>query len=89
MKDDNVEVYKKQTFMDMIGEDSYMCSNDEDDNSSADEQYSEMVNKQYNNHVVNIIQKELIKYVDQKSLPLCEYLYKSKIDKFLKAILST
>lgn len=49
----------------------------------TDEEEIENQNKEYYLQTLNIIQQNMIEYVDKKSLPLCEYLSIKNIEHML------
>ena len=44
------------------------------DNYETDEEDIQIQNKEYYLETLNIIQQNIIEYVEQKNIPLCEYL---------------
>ena len=44
------------------------------DNYETDEEEIERQNREYYLETLNIIQQNILEYVEQKSIPLCEYL---------------
>lgn len=44
------------------------------DNYETDEEENQDQNREYYLETLNIIQQNIIEYVEQKSIPLCEYL---------------
>lgn len=47
------------------------------------EQNEDYLNCEYYNNTLLIIQNELIKYIEDKSIPICEYLSINKLDSFI------
>ena len=61
------------------------------DNSENENEYDceyEYFDYEYNEESINIIQKNLLEYVELKYLPLCEYLSLEKISKFVLKIIN-
>lgn len=58
-----------------------------EDNNNYDSDY-EYVEFEYNQESINIIQKNLLDYVERRSLPLCEYLSLEKISNFISKIIN-
>ena len=62
---------------------------DNDDNNSEKEDYylndedEEKIEEEYFNDTVCIIQKNLLNFIENKSLPLCEYLDLDSLDNFI------
>lgn len=72
------ESYKKQ--------DNYYIEDDFDDdveNQIFIEEYNENISNEFYQETVNIIQQNLLNYVNDKSLPVCEYLNYESIEKFI------
>jgi hypothetical protein len=72
------ETYKKP--------DNYYIDDEFDDeveNKISNEEYNENISNEFYEETINIIQENLLNYVNDKSLPLCEYLNCEDIEKFI------
>lgn len=56
---------------------------DEVENKISIEEYNENISNEFYEETINIIQENLLNYVNDKSLPLCEYLNYEDIEKFI------
>lgn len=54
-----------------------------EDDSEYDSELEEILNQEYDNSALLLIQKELLNYVEAKSLPICEYLTINNIYNFI------
>jgi len=62
----------------------YIINNNSENEEYEEEYDSDNLNDyDYKQEIVNIIQKNILEYVEMKYLPLCEYLSLEKISKFI------
>ena len=63
--------------------DEYNDNNSDNENFYLNDREEEKIEEEYLADTILIIQKNLINFVEEKSLPLCEYLSLDSIEKFL------
>lgn len=61
----------------------YNGNNSDNENFYLNDEEEEKIEEEYLADTILIIQKNLINFVEDKSLPLCEYLSIESIEKFL------
>jgi hypothetical protein len=67
----------------LFGENSNEDDLNEDELQLCNEENEDYLNEQYYNDTLFLIQNELIKYIEDKSLPICEYLSIDNLDSFI------
>ena len=77
------EVKKNSKFVKYITSyDDDIIANEEKE-LNEEKEIEDMLDNEYFNQTLCDIQKDLIQFVNEKSLPLCEYLTTNKINNFL------
>lgn len=71
----------------ILKEDIFIDSEYEEDENYTYNIDFEIKEEEYYNHTLNIIQQNILEYVKDKNLPICEYLSIQKIDIFLRKII--
>jgi hypothetical protein len=71
----------------ILKEDIFIDSEYEEDENYTDNIDFERKEQEYYNDTLNIIQKNILQYVKEKNLPICEYLSIQNIDIFLNKII--
>jgi hypothetical protein len=71
----------------ILKEDIFIDSEYEEDENYTNNIDFERKEQEYYNDTLNIIQKNILQYVEEKNLPICEYLSIQNIDIFLNKII--
>ena len=80
-KEEPIKYIKNKSINNDINDTYVEDKNLEDE--TDDEEEIENQNREYYFQTLNIIQKNMLEYVDQKSLPICEYLSLKNINNML------
>ncbi len=76
-----------ETFNKKISYDDDIIDKDNEDNEYNSDEEEELFDEYYQDNSINFVEEELVKYVESNFIPLCEYINKDNLEKFLEPIL--